>query len=208
MRPEVYIFDFDGTLVHSDALKKEAYFGLSEDIAAHPEIVREVLHRFAERSRFETIREIYSLLGKHTGKEYDDQTIQEAVAAYSSSVLKSVLACPELEGASSLLAYLKKINKKSYISSNTPEETLATLIQARQWNQYIESCFGFPSRKSDTIRYIYNLCNVTPEKVIVIGNGVSDEEAAKENGCHFFKITHDKSLREFHASLDRSTRYV
>jgi phosphoglycolate phosphatase len=201
MRPKAYIFDFDGTLVHSNKLKREAFYSLSEEIIKNREAVDEVLSSIPESSRFEIIAKIYEIIGKTSGVVYTFEIIQKAIDTYTEVVRKGVLACPELEGATKLLSDLNSIGALIFISSNTPEEFLGEFINARNWDKLISDYHGFPKKKTETINSILSKTQFSSSDILVIGDGTSDEISAQQTGCKFYKITRDKSLLELYSLL-------
>jgi len=208
MSHKAYIFDFDGTLVQSNAIKKEAFYHLSPEIADNRTAVDTVLSAIPEKSRYEIVQKIYEVIHSRTGVQYPQENVTTAIHRYSSTVRSGVLSCPEVEGATMLLEHLKKSGKLVYVSSNTPEESLGELIEGRGWASNIDGYFGFPKLKPETVRYIQAVKSLSASDIIVIGDGLSDEIAASETGCSFYKVTNDKSLLEFYASLNSSNQYV
>lgn len=208
MRYKAYIFDFDGTLVHSNALKREAFFQLSDEIVRHRDVVENVLSLIPEKSRFEIIGKIYEAIEEKTGVRYSDGAINTAIEKYSSLVHAGVLACPEFEGATLLLEHLSKVKKRVYISSNTPEEPLGELIKGRGWKDLVDKYFGFPKQKSETVKLILETDGLDASDVIVIGDGKSDEVSADENDCSFYKIVDEMSLWEFYSRIRTADIYV
>src|SRR5260221_3141819 len=195
MKHKVYIFDFDGTLVHSNQLKRDAFYEISEEVTANRRVVDEVLAAIPDRSRFEIIDRIYAGLEPTTGKgKSREAIIEKAVTKYSKIVREGVLACPELEGATALLATIFTNGGIIFVSSNTPGEFLGELINARGWDRYIQDYFGFPRQKGDTVGHILMSLNLTPASVLVIGDGISDKMAAHQNGCDYYEITDSKSI--------------
>lgn len=208
MNHKAYIFDFDGTLVQSNAIKKEAFYHLSPEIADNRTAVDAVLSAIPEKSRYEIVQKIYEIIQSNTGVHYPEANIANAIQKYSSTVRSGVLSCPEVEGATILLQHLKKSGKLVYVSSNTPEVSLGELIEGRGWAPNIDGYFGFPKLKSETVRYIQTAKSLSASDIIVIGDGLSDEISANETGCSFYKVTNDKSLLEFYALLNSYNQYV
>ncbi|MEJ7645960.1 MAG: HAD hydrolase-like protein [Chryseolinea sp.] len=208
MKHKAYIFDFDGTLVHSNLIKRDAFYKLTPEILLHPEAVTEVLSKIPERSRFEIIAEIYKIINSKENESYAPDRIALAILNYSTAVRDGVLNCPELIGATPLLKALKKADCIVYISSNTPEESLGELIEGRQWSELINGFFGFPKLKNVTVKNILLTHALNANDVIIIGDGDSDEMSAGENGCDFYRINHELSLKEFYESLITSTHHV
>ena len=208
MKHKAYIFDFDGTLVHSNAIKREAFYNLSPEIIGNKAAVDKILSLIPEKSRFEIVKAIYALIEKETGKKFEDEEVKRAIDKYSSLVWEGVSTCPELEGATQLLSALKQSGSLIYISSNTPEDSLRDLIAGRDWLKYLDGCFGFPKLKAETVKFILNSKKLSPDEVIVVGDGESDEISASANDCHFYKILHPKGLVEFRGLINSTNLYV
>lgn len=196
MKHKVFVFDFDGTLVQSNEIKRNAFYDSSVDFLQHKDAVDEVLAAIPERSRFEIIERIYDLIATRTGSARSQAAIDAAVNSYSTLVREGVSSCPELPGATEVLKELKKHGRTIFVSSNTPVGPLAELLQRRGWSALIAGHFGFPSQKSETIRELMKEHGLQPKDIIVIGDGRSDEVSAAENGCDFFRIESHNSLQE------------
>ena len=75
-----------------------------------------------------------------------------------------------------------------YISSNTPVASLNELVRRRGWLSLVDAVYGYPRRKVDTVRQIVADCGGRGDLVLVVGDGMSDEAAARENGCVFVAV--------------------
>jgi phosphoglycolate phosphatase len=201
MKPKVYIFDFDGTLVHSNKIKREAFYNLSDEIIKNRQVVDKVLSAIPELSRFEIIEKIHEKISDNSGLTFERKVILKAIDRYSEVVRERVLACPEVDGASELLTTLNAEGHLIFISSNTPERPLGQLIAARKWNKLIHGYYGYPKQKHETIQRILTDRQLQPSEVLVIGDGTSDESSALQTGCHFFKVKSGNSLRELYTFL-------
>lgn len=208
MKHKAFIFDFDGTLVHSNKIKRDAFYVLTPEIEQHKSVVDKVLSAISEKSRFEIIEKIYAGIEEVSGKNYPASRVEHAINNYSIAVRDGVLACPELDGASRLLTVLHEAGRIVYISSNTPEASLGELIKGRNWDTLIHGYYGFPKLKTDTVKAIMQDHQLQRFEIIVVGDGTSDEISAIENGCDFYKIRSDKSLFDFYNSFVNSDSYV
>jgi phosphoglycolate phosphatase-like HAD superfamily hydrolase len=201
MEPKAFVFDFDGTLVHSNKIKREAFYRLSEEVVRRRDVVNQVLDSIPEGSRFEIIERIYHAIGQNSGAVSTREKIKLAVEKYNREVRDEILACQELTGATELLYQLHRRGKAVYISSNTPKEFLPDLISARKWDAFLEGIFGFPEKKTESLQHILLSMQLYPSEVLVVGDGTSDENSAMETGCLFYKIRNDYSLVELGSIL-------
>lgn len=197
--PRVVVFDFDGTLVDSNAPKREAFFQLFPDRTAQHPVVEAVLREYGDASRYVILREVLARLEEHDGDEVT-RKVEELAARYNELAFQAASTCPEMPGASALLARLAE-SYKLYVSSGTPVEPLRSLVARRGWRQHLEDVFGYPAAKSDTLRAILERESCEPAAALVVGDGDSDERSAAETGCGFFAISSRDSLAQLAGAL-------
>ena len=185
MALKVIVFDFDGTLIDSNRLKYDAFFKLFPDDAYHAGMVREVLAQIGEASRYEILEKILTRLdGRQTVLQHD---VNELAERYNAIVLDGAKRCSEMPGAAQTLKSLATAYRL-YVSSTTPENPLKEIICFRKWTAYFADIFGYPKKKGATLRRILETENVDVKAVLVVGDGESDREAARENGCLFLHV--------------------
>jgi phosphoglycolate phosphatase-like HAD superfamily hydrolase len=188
MTLKVIVFDFDGTLVDSNRLKHDAFFKLFPDDTRHAGAVREVLAQIGEASRYDIIAKVLANLDNRQGD------VNELADRYNAIVLDGAKRCAEIPGAEHALKSLVA-SFRLYVSSTTPESPLQEIIRFRGWTGYFAGIFGYPRKKSETLRRILEMENVDAKAALVVGDGQSDREAARENRCHFL---HVNATFEFH----------
>ena len=181
MRLKVIVFDFDGTLIDSNRLKYDAFFKLFPDDAHHASTVREVLAQIGEASRYDIIAKILARLDNRQGD------VNELADRYNAIVLDGAMRCAEIPGVEHALKSLVA-RFRLYVSSTTPESPLQEIIRFRGWTGYFAGIFGYPRKKGETLRRILEMEDVDAKAALVVGDGESDREAARENGCHFLHI--------------------
>lgn len=182
---KVLVFDFDGTLVESNQLKYDAYFDLFPGDAYHSGIVRQVLADSYEESRYVILEKILRLLG--TKNEHVEEQVNMLAGQYNDIVLEGAKHCPECPGAEAVLRQLYQVYPL-YLSSTTPEDALREILQFRKWRGYFQGIYGYPREKTETLYAILSRENVTPEQVLVVGDGESDRLSAAQVGCEFFDV--------------------
>ncbi|MBL8906622.1 MAG: HAD family hydrolase [Rhizobiales bacterium] len=189
MRFEAIIFDFDGTLVDSANVKYDSFFRLFPATEAYRRIVTDVLTRDPDGSRHAVIPRMVEAMRKRGLDVPDDNH----VLRYGEIVEAGVSAAAECPGASELLESLRG-RVKLYIASNTPKEAVCRQAELRNWTRHFDGIFGYPARKVDVVRDILKGERIRPDRLAVIGDGVSDEEAARANGCVFIRIAKPSDL--------------
>jgi phosphoglycolate phosphatase-like HAD superfamily hydrolase len=89
-----------------------------------------------------------------------------------------------------------------HVSSNTPQEPLRDLLDRRGWLPMIDGIHGYPARKTDTLRAVVAQSGGNAKRVLAVGDGPSDEDAARAVGCPFVKVTPEHGLNPAIAALE------
>ncbi len=179
-----FVFDFDGTLVDSNAIKADGYRRVA---AVHPggaaimeATIAEVLgDRFA-------VFEAYAKRLERAGGPICSPS--DLAASYTASVDTAVAAAAEMPGARQLLNALREAGCASFLSSATPVASLSRIVAARGWTFFFKSIHGAPAPKLDTLRRIIAVHHLAPGEVAVVGDGADDHAAAAATGCRFFPV--------------------
>ena len=179
------VFDFDGTLVDSATAKRDSFFAIFPDTVAHRGVVETALVEDSDGSRHRVIPEMIARM-KATGLD-PGGVADELIRRYGEVSDAAVAVSQELPGASSLLAALAP-RMQLYLCSNTPEATVRSHVAVRGWKNHFRSVDGHPSTKAGTVAKILSENRFAPSRVAVVGDGISDEEAASANGCRFLAI--------------------
>lgn len=198
MRFDAVVFDFDGTLVDSAPAKYRAFFAIFPGDDAIQRIVADVLRLDPDGSRHAVIPRMGALM-REQGIELSG-TDSDRVSAYGQAVLEAVAACPALARAEEALQLARR-SGKVHVSSNTPQEPLRDLLDRRGWLNLIDGVHGYPSRKSDTLRAVVAQTGGDAARVLTVGDGPSDEEAARAIGCPFVLVTPQHGLTPAIAAL-------
>jgi phosphoglycolate phosphatase-like HAD superfamily hydrolase len=189
MRFDAVVFDFDGTLVNSAGVKYDSFFKLFPATAHHRAVVKEVLATDPDGSRHAVIPRMVAKL-RERGLPVP---AGDSVETYGKLVEAAVSAAPEFPGATALLSRLKD-GMDVYVASNTPQEAVRREAEQRGWNGWLKGVHGYPERKAEVVRAILNRDGIKPDRLAVVGDGISDEEAARVNHCVFIKITEPTDL--------------
>lgn len=188
MRFRAIVFDFDGTLVDSAAAKRQAFFDIFPDSSAHRAVISQVLREDPDGSRHRVIPRMVGDMHGRGLPHAEDGTAAHYIEAYAQAALTAVRACPEIPGAGRLLRSLWTAGIGIYVCSNTPHDALTALIRDRGWSAQVTACFGHPHDKSESIAAILAGDGLQPFELAVVGDGISDQEAAAANNCPFFHI--------------------
>jgi phosphoglycolate phosphatase len=182
----VVVFDFDGTLVESNDLKREAYYEIFPAGEPYRGIIGQVLETSFEESRFVIIRKILGAAGVPEGEELEAQA-RALADRYGERVTRAAKFCPARRGAGEILRSLSQ-SHDLYLSSTTPEASLKEIVAHRGWTRYFKAISGYPKSKEDFLREVLQAEGVAPRNVLVVGDGQSDRVSAEKTGAHFLAL--------------------
>src|SRR3989338_7075205 len=118
---KVIVFDFDGVLVDSNRLKREAWFKLFAPEEVSDELIMDVLEK-VKATRYDILREIFMRLGKPEGEI--ESLVSQYAGRYNDIVQAGIFSMGLNPWAEEILSNLKpKFNL--YLNSATSEEVLA-----------------------------------------------------------------------------------
>ncbi len=180
------MFDFDGTLVDTAAAKRRAFFDVFPGEPRHAAVVDAVLTADPDGSRHAVIPRMAEAMAAQD-LALSDATVDERIARYGRLVAQAVSAAPEVRGAGALLAAAHQA-METHVASATPAEPLRAEIARRGWLAHVHGVHGWPARKDEVVRDLMRRSGHSPAATLVVGDGVSDEAAARANGAVFHRI--------------------
>ena len=184
MKISTVVFDFDGTLVDSNAIKRQGFFDVVADEPASTARMQAVLATV--QGDRHTIFESYVAARSAFGIKGPDA--DALVRRYSDHVDARVAEAPEMPGASEMLRGLHEAGLRVFISSATPLSNLAGIVERRRWRDWCDGLYGYPSRKSDTLKAIRAQLGIDIGSIAVVGDGADDLDSARAAGCSFFPV--------------------
>ena len=117
-------------------------------------------------------------------KPISDKEVDDIAQEYSNLVVNKVIASDFVKGVEEFLEkYYKKMN--FYIISGTPQKELELIVNKKHIGKYFKGVFGIPITKPDHIKSIISKYSYDREKVLYIGDSLSDYLGAKEANVKF-----------------------
>lgn len=185
---EAVFFDFDGTLVDSAQAKRDAFFDLFPSTPQHAHAVQQVLSADPDGSRYRVIPRMLTTVREARLGMPRDIHADRLIERYSENVLRAVSGAPEMPGVSGLLEYLFLNGVKLYLCSNTPQQDLLYLVEKRKWKRCFREIVGYPRIKQEFVHAKLADGDIAPERAAFVGDGATDEEAARRNSVQFYAI--------------------
>ncbi len=185
------VFDFDGTLVPSNAIKRDAY---TETVAAVPGAGSRVLEIIAANPDFDRHR-VFAQLATEFPAAGDGESL---AARYSAICEAGILPLLRNGPTRALIAALADLGLPSHIATATPYTAIARLLDRAEMTTAFASIHGRPETKTAAVAAIIAAGNYAATEVAVIGDGPSDRHAAGVHGCAFLPLAGD--AHELHAA--------
>lgn len=183
MAIKAVVFDFDGVLVDSVAVKTEAFDAIFRE-EGHDLVARIRAYHLANGgiSRVEKIRHIYRDILK---RQLTEGKLKDLCVRFSQLVLDGVVRSRWVAGAQEFLETCRQRGLSRFVVSGTPEDELRLIINRRNMASYFLEVYGSPRRKPELLRHITKVNGIRECEMVFIGDAMTDYEAAQEVGVWF-----------------------
>lgn len=191
---QAIFFDFDGVLAESTQVKDKAFYDLyAEKGDDFQKRVYEYHCAHHGVSRFDKIQYVEK---KFLGQNLTRDRIDQKAARFSDLVKEGVVRSDAVAGC---MEFLEKYYKRFllFVVSATPQEELEDILEARGMDQYFKSVHGSPVQKAEHIARLIDHHNLDPIKTVMVGDAMSDYEAARQTGVSFIGRVAEGALSPF-----------
>lgn len=180
---DLIVFDFDGTICESADVKTEAFYELyleeeGEEFAA---AVRDYHILHAGVSRFDKIKYYEEEL---LGRPCTDERMEEVAGRFGDIVRDRVIVSPLVPGVAGFFE-THRGDVPMLVASATPTGELQEIIAARGITHWFEEVEGSPSPKGDIVAAYVREHGAAPDRAVMVGDQISDIEAARQAGVRF-----------------------
>lgn len=196
------VFDFDGTLVDSNDIKRETFFEIVRPWDASGTVVSEVFERWPGDDRYGKTRRIAEelinreLLPKDSSLEYWGKRLAND---YTTHCENAIANCAERPGATQALEELSAMGLMLFVNSGTPTEPLRRLLELRNWAHIFQAAYGAEGTKAGNLKSIALKSGAARHEIVHVGDQPDDWRGAEEFGCHFVAMAvapSDSAVRE------------
>ena len=182
------VFDFDGTLVDSNAIKRETFFAVAHPWDSSDEVVTEVFERWPAADRYEKTYKIAEGLNSRNlspkGSSVEKWALQLA-NEYTTQCESAIASCQEMPGATQILKELSGKGLLLFVNSATPVRPLRKILALRNWTHFFQWVYGAEGSKADNLKHIASRAGAKPNEVVHVGDQYDDLQATEQFGCHF-----------------------
>lgn len=175
------VFDFDGVILESVAIKGRAF----RDLVPGDEALKDRVERYhfdhLGMSRYEKFAWIYRELLRRPLAAAEMADLDRRFGAVIASQMR---ACPFVPGASEFL-HARAGRVPMFVASGTPERELKGIVDDRGLTPLFEGVYGCPPEKAETLGRIAREVGASAAELLFIGDGQSDADAARASGVTF-----------------------
>ena len=143
------VFDFDGTLVDSNKIKREAFFDVVTNLTGADSKLRCILSDPESGTRVEIFEKLVSSMSSDNLNIPDPS---ELIDRYTRLCESRISRAPEIKGARICLDRLKEWGLRLWVNSLTPTETLKRIVELRGWNLCFDGISGAPTGKTENLK--------------------------------------------------------
>ena len=180
------IFDFDGTLVDSNAIKYNSFLDVAAELPGGVKVMASVIDSLADSTRYEIFDRFVADM--HIPEMQRIALSRELADKYSELCHVEISKAAEIPGAKDALQRLSLSGVHLFVSSATPIEPLHALIRARGWGGLFHGVYGAPESKQAHIRKILDEGGWSPKELVYVGDSDADAIAATQIGCDFIGV--------------------
>lgn len=182
------VFDFDGTLVDSNAIKHDSFLAVAGEFPGGAEVMDRILSKSDDATRYQIFDQFVAEIG--VNERLRTTRSAEMAQKYSVRCFSEISRADEIPGARAALEHLSGLGLRLFISSATPIGQLHDLVKARGLAAYVANVYGAPASKAGHVRHILRECRLKSDQLVYVGDSDADVAAAAATGCGFVGISH------------------
>jgi phosphoglycolate phosphatase len=201
MTPLIIVFDYDGTLVQSNAIKRDAFSAI---FPGHEAVVGDVLTRNPFGTRWEIIRNTLVAMDARRAEEEGAlaREVETLADQYDRIATEGAATCPERAGVSEGLQWLVE-RVPLYLLSATPQGSLERIVERRGWTSCFRLIRGVPAtEKADALRAFANAERVHASHILMVGDSEVDRSAALSAGTAYFHMEEGMNMQDLLKRLE------
>lgn len=186
----VILFDFDGVIKESVNVKTNAFASMFSKFG--DDVVSEVIKYHLEnggKSRFQKLEYYYREL---LNISLTSEELNHLALEFSELVKQNVINSPYVKGADQFLSQYSN-QFKCFIVTGTPTTEMKDILKSCRILDYFIGVFGSPQEKVEIIDSILKKNAFDSRHVVMVGDSLTDYEAAIANQIHF--IGRDENLQ-------------
>jgi phosphoglycolate phosphatase-like HAD superfamily hydrolase len=184
-RTEAIFFDFDGVLVDSVAIKRQAF----EDVLA-PHAngqLDQCMAYFMTQGGVSRLLKFRHVWSDVLGRPNDEGAANRLASEFAERVFERTCGAPFIPGAAEFLDHYSS-HLPMYVISGTPQDELRAIVARRGMSHHFRGVFGSPASKIEIGQQIIDRERLSPQRVCFVGDATTDRDAARTLGLRFIGL--------------------
>lgn len=175
------VFDFDGTLVRSNAIKHDTFFDVARDLPGAASALNAIFSgEHGDRA------DVFARLAERLGA--GAALARELTENYTALCDDRIAAAPEVPGAAAALATLRQRGIPAWIASATPRAPLLMAVRRRGLLADFAGVYGLPTTKIAALQLVAETAGLPAERILMVGDAEADRAAAMAVGTRFVAV--------------------
>lgn len=196
------VFDCDGVILQSNAIKSEAFAkALSDEPAALVDRFVDYHKRHGGVSRYAKFRHYFEVITDTGDPAFTEMRIRAALERYAAQVEKELVHCPTVPGVIDFVRTLSEAGIRAAVNSGGDQAELRRVFDARGLSTHFRHVLGSPATKIENMKTL-EASGFLGGPGILFGDSKTDFEAARHFGLDFVMITHETEWRSHDSELD------
>ena len=185
MKLEGLVFDCDGVILDSVPVKTRAFARLAEPFG--PEARDRFVMYHTVHGGVSRYRKFAWFFREVLGRDITPEESEEWGRRFADYALDAVRRCALSPGAAEVL---EKWHGRLplYVCSGAPEEEVRAVLAERGLADLFTGIHGSPPAKAELLARIVNDAGVAPEAALMVGDAVTDRDAAEQVGTRFYGV--------------------
>jgi len=192
---KVIVFDFDGTLVPSNDIKRDCFFSVAREYTKDDGIIEGILDN-CKGDR--TV--IFTKFSKDL--KLNQSSINDLLLSYSNKTRKAISQLEFYPGAINFIESCKSLGILTILSSATPHKEINLIASDLSIHTLFEKILGGPESKESRLKKIQFDYKCKFQEILVIGDGEDDYLSAKNTCAHFIPVNNAVYFSENQRKLD------
>ena len=178
------VFDFDGTLVDSNGIKRAAFEACFAEFPNHREEILSYCWANNHTPRWEKFRYVYD---QFLRQPYSHEIERKLHERFEAATTRQIVAAPEIPHAERFLQSVGRTHLTGLLSS-TPQEILRQILVERGWAAYFQLIQGAPVCKAEWLKALRSERRFSKGELLFFGDREEDAQAAEEADCPFIGV--------------------